>query len=134
MSTRRDRDQLSLLPDEEDESAVITPSAGTIEFKSVSTGKVAMRANLRVTSVRIARMPATNLVASLRWLLTPKAYSRIVAPLIAQEQHEYYEALLRHDRWLTRWIEARMYLLILWNTLWAFIAPLLAGVFRGVDG
>jgi hypothetical protein len=135
MSTREDRDQLSLLPDS-DQSTVITPGTGAIEFRSPETGKVTMRANLEVTSlpprrVRIAKMPAMRLVSGLKWLLTSKAHSRIVAPLVAQEQHEYYEALVRGDKWLARWIAARMYLLILCNTLWAVVAPLLARVFRG---
>lgn len=135
MSTRRDRDQLSLLPDLE-QSVVITPGTGRIELNSVSTGKVTFTGNLKITPsdpvpVRIARMPAMRLVSGLKWLLTPQAHSRIVAPLVAQEQHEYFEATQRGDKRLAWWIGKRMYLLILWNTFWAFLAPLLARVFRG---
>lgn len=73
--------------------------------------------------------PATRLVSGLKWFLTPNAYSRIVAPLVAQEQHEYFEAIRQGDECLARWIGARMYLLITWGALWACLAPI-AKVFR----
>lgn len=74
--------------------------------------------------VRLARSPATHLISGLKWLLTPKAYSRIVEPLAAQEQHEYFEAIRCGDERLARWIEARMYVLIACNALRALVAPL----------
>jgi len=79
--------------------------------------------------VRLARSPATHLVSGLKWLLTPKAYSRIVEPLVAQEQHEYFEAIRRGDQRLARWIVARMYALIICNAMWALVAPI-AKMFR----
>lgn len=46
----------------------------------------------------------------------------MIAPYIAQEQHEYYEALVRKDIRHARWIVARIYLLIGYNVLCALVA------------
>lgn len=81
---------------------------------------------------RLARPPAARLVSALKWLLTPKAYSRIVAPLLAQEQHEHFEAISRGDEWLARWIVARLYVLIVCNALRAVVVPIVQ-IFRSAN-
>lgn len=113
----------------------IRPPAGSLELKGGGSAKMSSSASLNLSSspspAPIARPPATRMVSGLRFLLTRNAYSRIVAPLVAQEQHEYFEAILRGDERLAWWIGKRMYVLIVWNTFWAFLAPLFAKVFRG---
>ena len=69
--------------------------------------------------VRIARPPAGRLIAALRCVLTAHAFDSMVAPYIAQEQHEYYEALLQKDDRQARIIAARMHLMIWYNVLCA---------------
>ena len=73
---------------------------------------------------KLAKPPATQLVSALRWLLTEAAYTRIVAPLVAQEQHEYYEAIRCGDTVRTRWIAVRMHVLIAYCVMLALLAPI----------
>ena len=70
-------------------------------------------------SVRIARPPAGRLVSVLRHALTAAAFDGMIAPYVAQEQHEYYEALRRKEFRQARWIVVRMYLLVGYNVLCA---------------
>lgn len=82
--------------------------------------------------VKAAKPPATQFVSALRRsVLSEQAYRRIVGPLVAQEQHEYYEAMRRGEQELAWWIGKRIYLLILWNTFWVYLVPRLAKLLRG---
>lgn len=67
--------------------------------------------------LKFAKPPATRFVSALRCLLTENAYARIVAPLVAQEQHEYYEAIRCGNEKRARWVEGRLYLLLIWIVL-----------------
>lgn len=129
-------------------SMTITPPTGKIELRGNASAKATSRGNLTVTSsarpvrlgqpvslaqqVRLARPPATRLVSGLKRLLTPTAFSRIVEPLVAQEQHEYFEAIRCADEGFAVWIEARMHVLIVCNALRAVLVPI-AKMFRSAN-
>jgi len=74
---------------------------------------------------RIEHPPATNYISILKSILTRGSYDRIVAPYIAQEQHEYYEALLKKDMQQAKVIKIRMYLLLTWLSFQAFVSPVI---------
>lgn len=78
-----------------------------------------------VTSSRIARPPAMLLIRFLRLVLTKIAYQKIIGPYLAQEQHEYYEALLRREYGQARWIIVRMYVLTVTTVVKALISPII---------
>jgi hypothetical protein len=69
--------------------------------------------------IRLARPPAGRLISTLRFILTEQAFERMIAPFVAQEQNAHYEALLRKDFRLARWIAFRMYLMIGYNVFCA---------------
>jgi hypothetical protein len=66
---------------------------------------------------RLARAPAGRLISALQRILTPTAFKGMIAPYIAQEQHEYYDALCRKEYRQARWIAVRMHLLVWYNVL-----------------
>lgn len=78
---------------------------------------------------RLELPPAATFISWLKWLLPHRSYTKIVAPLVADEYYEYYDALKRHDEKLARWIRIRMYILLAWSTVMAFVSPI-AKVFR----
>lgn len=92
-----------------------------LQGQSMSSGTVGM-----VTSPapRIARDPAARLSNGLRRILTRSAFEGMIAPFIAQEQHEYYEALLRGEFRQAKWIVVRMYWMIGYNLVAAVAASL----------
>ena len=73
----------------------------------------------------IEHPPATRYISILRSALTDGAYSRIIAPYVAQEQHEYYEALLQKDTRQAKVIKTRMYLLLTWLSFRALVSPVI---------
>lgn len=80
--------------------------------------------------IKLARPPATGLVSLLKFVLTAAAYNRMVAAYVSQEQHAYYEALQRHDSRQARWIQIRMYVLLVGITCRAFISPVIRLITR----
>jgi len=62
--------------------------------------------------------------------LTRAAFDRIIAPYVAQEQHEYYEALLQNDLQQAKWIRFRMYLLLTLISFRAFVSPVIRLIMR----
>jgi hypothetical protein len=88
---------------------------------TASTGILTPRTHMP-SSPRIARPPAGRFIACLSRVLTRPAFERMIAPFIAQEQHEYYEALLHEEFWYARWIVVRMYLMIGYNVIAAAAA------------
>jgi hypothetical protein len=81
-------------------------------------------------SRRIEHPPATRYISMLKSVLTHGAYDRIIAPYVAQEQHEYYEALLQNDMRQAKVIRARMYLLLTWLSFRAFVSPVIRLITR----
>jgi hypothetical protein len=75
-----------------------------------------------VQRVRLARPPAGKLISLLNRILTPNAFRGMIAPYIAQEQHEYYEALVRREHRQAKWVVVRMYLLISYNVVCALVS------------
>jgi hypothetical protein len=117
------------------------PAAGTqagtqrpvVTLSSRTTLRVSLSTLRASTTVRIiARPPAGRLIAALRRTLTRGAFDKMVAPFIAQEQNEYFEALSRNEKWYARFIVVRMWILITYNVLAAFAASMLA-LFRRAD-
>jgi hypothetical protein len=53
--------------------------------------------------------PGSVLLQTVKWLCSPRTVDRIYAPLIADMQHEYREALWEGRYWKARWIVARGY-------------------------
>jgi hypothetical protein len=51
----------------------------------------------------------------LKVMLTPKAHSRIIEPVLADGHQEYFEALAHHEP--TRWVVARLHLLAVWSVI-----------------
>lgn len=82
--------------------------------------------------VKLAKPPAARFVSALRWLLPKQSYAEIVAPVVAQEQREIYEAILHDDMPRARWIVVRMYVLICYSVLLALLASI-TKLFRGAD-
>jgi hypothetical protein len=76
--------------------------------------------------IHIARAPAGRFISFLERLLTRPAFESVIAPFIAQEQHEYYEALLRNEPWYARWIVVRIYLSIGYNVIAAAAASVIS--------
>ena len=72
---------------------------------------------------RIEHPPATRYISMLKSVLTHGAYDRIIAPYVAQEHHEYYEALLQQDMRQAKVIRARMYSLLTWLSFRASYHP-----------
>jgi hypothetical protein len=78
---------------------------------------------------RLARPPAATMISVLNRILTATAFQSMIAPYIAQEQHEYYEVLLRKNYRAARWIEIRMHLLIGYNVACA-LASMVTGLLK----
>jgi hypothetical protein len=78
-----------------------------------------------VVPVRIARPPAGRLISVLGRVLTRHAFDTMIAPYIAQEQHEYYQALCRKEYGQARLITFRMHVLIWYNVLWAVASSII---------
>jgi hypothetical protein len=98
-------------------------------------GAGATRASIRTSSpaqAKLAKPPAIRFVSALRWLLTEQAYARIVAPLVAQEQHAYYECLRCGDIKRAYWVELRMYILVSYGIVLALLASV-TKVFRSLS-
>jgi hypothetical protein len=96
----------------------VTASAGILTPSVTPNGRAP-------ASPRIARPPAGRLIACLSRFLTRPAFERMIAPFIAQEQHEYYDALIRGEFWYARWIVVRMYLMIGYNVIAAVAASVI---------
>lgn len=115
-------------------STTITPGTAEIGLKGSSGGKVTVTATLTVTSIapvqQLERPPASGLISALKRILTCVAFDRIIAPYVAQEQHEYYEALVRKDLQQAKWIRVRMYLLLTWLSFRAFVSPVIRLITR----
>jgi hypothetical protein len=79
---------------------------------------------------RIERPLANGLISVLRRVLTRAAFDRIIAPYVAQEQHEYYEALLRKDLEQAKLIRIRMYFLLSRISFRAFVSPVIRLITR----
>jgi hypothetical protein len=114
----------------------ITPLAGTLTLRAVAVSTSSATATLTLTraeapSVRIARPPATRLISVLSSVLVKSYFDRVIAPYIAQEQHEHYEALLRKDFRQARVVGARMYPMIFWIIFRSIVAPVIRLITRG---
>jgi hypothetical protein len=104
-------------------SITITVTAGKIEFKG-SDQKMSTT-DAPIVAPRIERPPASRFISVLGRFLTRAAFDRIIAPYVSQEQHEYYEALLRKDLPQAKLIRRRMYCLLVWLTVQAFVSPVI---------
>ena len=94
--------------------------------QSRATAKIERKwAELAERPQRIEHPPATRYISILKSLLTHNAYAKIIAPYVAQEQHEYYEALLHKNPHQAKVIRIRMYLLLTWLSLRAFVSPVI---------
>lgn len=65
---------------------------------------------VRSTASPIAKPPAYTLMKVGRLLLTARAYEQLLAPHVADIQHEYFQALHEGKRGYALWIEVRGYL------------------------
>jgi len=63
----------------------------------------------------IALPPTFHLNRAIQFILTPKAYYRLIGPVMADCHYEYYEALKHHKP--TRWIAIRTHLLVVWSVV-----------------
>jgi hypothetical protein len=70
---------------------------------------------------------AGRLLEGLRLLMTGNTYETMIAPFIAQEREEHYQAVQRREHRHAQWIVVRMYLLISYNAL-SGIASSVAGL------
>ncbi|MFI4869432.1 MAG: hypothetical protein ACHQDD_08785 [Steroidobacterales bacterium] len=64
------------------------------------------------TPPRIVRPPGARLGDVLSFLLTRRAYEKIVAPVVADAQYEYMEAVAAGHELHARWIAVRLYIII----------------------
>jgi hypothetical protein len=112
-------------------NVTITPGAGEVKLQGQSIRMSLGTVGVVITPTpRIARPPAGRLIRVLGRVLTRAAFEGMVGPFIAQEQHEYYEALLRGELGQAKWIVLRMYLLIGYNLFAAVAASLIRLVRR----
>jgi Domain of unknown function (DUF4880) len=81
-------------------------------------------------SSKIASPPGNRLAHAAKFLLTPNAYKRYVAPVIADMQQEYADAVAAGRPHYARWIALRVYLLIVPGWLHALVAGRLAALPR----
>jgi hypothetical protein len=98
------------VPDAEVRNWVVVPGRRTHAH--------ATRSDIAATDQKappLALPPALGLNRAIKLMLTPKAYRSIIEPVIADNHHEYYEALKQHEA--TRWIVIRMYLLPAWAAI-----------------
>jgi len=116
---------------------VDTPTSRTIAITLDSAVAVKATATATLTTAetdgptpRIARAPAGRLTAVLGFIFTGPAYERIIAPYIAQEQHEYYDALLQRSYGRAKYIVWRMRLMAILLS----IRPLVAALVRLFTG
>jgi hypothetical protein len=72
----------------------------------------------------LMRPPAAGVTSALRCVLTCAAYDKVILPYVAQEQHEYIEALTAGDSRQARLIKVRMYLLLVGLVVRALAFPL----------
>ena len=80
--------------------------------------------------VRIMHPPGARLGHVLGFLLTRRAFDKLVAPVIADAQHEYVEAVAAgHDRH-ARWIAIRLHFIV-W---YGWVYGLFASVVRRIKG
>ena len=84
----------------------------------------------RATMPLVIVPPGYNLAEIARFLLTRKAYQLYVGPVIADMQREYIDAIAAGRERQARWIAIRVYLLIIPNWLYAFVAGKLAALLR----
>lgn len=96
----------------------------------------AQRAELESKSLSESRerhvvrpVPGTRLAEIARLLLTRQSYQRYVAPLIADMQQEYVDAVAARRSGEARWIAIRGHLLVVPNWLWAFAARAIRRIF-----
>ena len=114
----------------------ITPGAGATSPHGVAASSATITGTLTLVIhaapvPRIARPPATRLISVLGSVLVKSFFDRVIAPYIAQEQHEHYEALLRRDFTQANIIGARMYPMIVWIILRSIVAPIILLITRG---
>jgi hypothetical protein len=76
-------------------------------------------------AARLERLPATRSTTVLRCVLTHAAYDKVILPYVAQEQHEYSQALLAGDSRQASIIRVRMYLLLVALGARTLILPLM---------
>lgn len=104
-------------------STTITPQSGKMGFGSVD--KKVSTTDAPTVAPRIEHPPASRFISVLGRFLTCPAFDRIIVPYVSQEQHEYYEALLRKDLPQAKLIRRRMYCLLVWLTVQAFVSPVI---------
>jgi hypothetical protein len=116
----------------DDSAGGATPSAGTEPL----SGSAQFRGHAPKVKIegpaqpiRLARAPAAGLERLLRFVLTPGSFQRMVAPAIADAQHEYYEDLLRKNYAHARWVMIRLRVLICWNVICA-VVPQVTRLFK----
>jgi hypothetical protein len=56
---------------------------------------------------RVRTVPGVRLTSIARFLLSAKSFERFVAPVIADMQHEYVDAVAAGHEWHARWIALR---------------------------
>lgn len=79
---------------------------------------------------RVRLPPGHRLAVVAEFLLTRGAFKRYVAPVIADMQEEYIEAIAAGHEWHARWIAVRGHLLVIPNWLYAVIVGKLAALLR----
>jgi hypothetical protein len=146
-SAPRDNDKASSDPFEESALLVysyLKSKRRLVEYRVDSVGKlftpagtVGLTGNSPVNDPRTARPtpraavapaarpPATRTTTVLRCMLTHATHDRVILPYVAQEQHEYSQALLAGDSRKASIIRVRMYLLLVGLVARTLILPLM---------
>jgi len=71
---------------------------------------------------RVVRAPGVMLHRTAKFLLTRDAHRRYVEPVIADMQHEYFEAIVAGREWSARWIALRGHVLVIPGWLFGLLA------------
>jgi hypothetical protein len=117
-------------------SVAITPGTGSISLQGVSVSCATVTGTLTVAAEaapisRIVLPPATRLISLLGSVLAPQAFETIIKPYIAQEQHEYFEALVQKDFTEARVIDVRLWVRAIWLSIHILVAPIIRLIRRG---
>ena len=67
-----------------------------------------------ISKSRIHNAPGSYLLALVDFLFSPKIIEQTFKPLVADWQHEYFEALKQNRKWKARWISVRYRCAFVW--------------------
>ena len=70
----------------------------------------------------------------MRVLITRRAYDKLVAPVIADAQHEYVEAVKAENDWHAWWIGVRLYVIVWPGWVYGLIAGAVGRIFGAGGG